>query len=130
MKRILIVDDQADLRRLVRWSLELVEEEVEWHDAPTGDAALVHAGRIVPDLVLLDIMTPGELDGLQVCERIRTDPRLAATKVVLLSARGQKADIEAGLARGAHAYVVKPFSPQKLLETVEGLLAATPETST
>ena len=67
---------------------------------------------------------PGELDGMQVCQRIKSDPRLAARKVVLLTARGQARDREAGHQAGAENYLVKPFSPLQLIETIDRLVAA------
>ena len=80
------------------------------------------ASAVGPDLVLLDVMMPGELDGLQVCQRIKSDPRLAHIKVVLLTARGQARDREAGQ-QSADDYLVKPFSPLQLIETIERLVA-------
>ncbi|WP_374564138.1 response regulator transcription factor [Ideonella sp.] len=124
MKRVLIIDDQADLRRLVRWSLELLEPAAELHEANGASAGLHMVQQVKPDLVLLDVMMPGPIDGLAVCRQIRADEQLASTKVILISARGQAADVRSGNQAGAHAYIVKPFSPQRLLETVERLLAA------
>jgi len=124
MKRVLIVDDQADLRRLVRWSLEALEAPVELHESTGAAAALEAAATLKPELVLLDVMMPGPIDGLEACRRIRVMPALGACRVLLLSARGQAADVRAGMDAGAHAYIVKPFSPQRLLDTVEKLLAA------
>lgn len=123
MNRVLIVDDQADLRRLVRWSLEVLEGPVELHDAAGAAAALDMALALRPTLVLLDVMMPGPMDGLALCRRIRATQCLSATRVILISARGQDTDIQAGLEAGAEAYIVKPFSPQRLLETVDKLLA-------
>ena len=117
MKRILIVEDHADIRKLIRMTLEYAEYELD--EAADGGLGLRLAQLAKPDLVLLDVMMPGELDGLQVCRRIKADPRLAGTRVVLLTARGQVKDREAGLAAGADAYLVKPFSPLQLIETVE-----------
>jgi len=126
MKRLLIVDDQADLRRLMRWSLEVLETPVELHEAAGSEAGLAMAMSLRPDLVLLDVMLPGGIDGLEVCRRIRAEESLQATRVVLVSAKGQACDVRAGLDAGAHAYIVKPFSPQRLLETVEKLLQSAP----
>ena len=81
--------------------------------------------QIRPDLVLLDVMMPGELDGLQVCQRIRNDATLSATKVVLLTARGQVRDRAAGQAAGANDYLVKPFSPLQLIDVIERHMDAT-----
>lgn len=120
MPRILIVEDQADIRELVRMTLELERFEVE--EAPDGDSALVLAARRPPDLMLLDVMMPGTVDGLGVCQRIKADARQRRTKVVMLSARGSDADRQAGLRAGADAYLTKPFSPRELLQVVARVL--------
>ena len=118
----LVVEDQADIRKLIRMTLEFENHEIhEVADAPT---ALIFAAALVPDLVLLDVMMPGEFDGLEACRRLRADARFARTRIILLSARRQSADIEAGLAAGADAYVLKPFSPLKLLDTIRACTAA------
>ena len=122
MKKILIVEDQPDIRKLIRMTLEF--EDFEIHEAADGAFGLRMASAIGPDLVLLDVMMPGELDGLQVCQRIKSDPKLAGLKVVLLTARGQARDREAGQHAGADDYLVKPFSPLQLIETIERLVAA------
>ena len=117
MKKILIVEDQSDIRKLIRMTLEF--EQFETHEAADGVTGLQRARDLRPDLVLLDVMMPGELDGLQVCERIKSDPALAGMKVIILSARGQAKDTEAGKKAGADDYLVKPFSPVQLVETIE-----------
>ena len=122
MKKILIVEDQPDIRKLIRMTLEF--EDYEIHEAADGAFGLRMASAVGPDLVLLDVMMPGELDGLQVCQRIKSDPKLAGLKVVLLTARGQARDREAGQVAGADDYLVKPFSPLQLIETIERLVAA------
>ncbi len=122
MKKILIVEDQPDIRKLIRMTLEF--EDYEIHEAADGAFGLRMASAVAPDLVLLDVMMPGELDGLQVCQRIKSDPRLAGLKVVLLTARGQARDREAGQLAGADDYLVKPFSPLQLIETIDRLVAA------
>ena len=121
MKKILIVEDQPDIRKLIRMTLEF--EDYEIHEAADGAFGLRMASAVGPELVLLDVMMPGELDGLQVCQRIKSDPRLAHIKVVLLTARGQARDREAGQQSGADDYLVKPFSPLQLIETIERLVA-------
>ena len=68
---------------------------------------------------------PGELDGLQVCKRIKSDPALKDIRIILLTARGQSRDLDAGREAGADEYLVKPFSPLQLIETIERLLAQT-----
>jgi two-component system phosphate regulon response regulator PhoB len=121
MKKILIVEDQPDIRKLIRMTLEF--EDYEIHEAADGAFGLRMASAVGPDLVLLDVMMPGELDGLQVCQRIKSDPKLAGLKVVLLTARGQARDREAGQLAGADDYLVKPFSPLQLIESIERLVA-------
>lgn len=122
MQKILIVEDHADIRRLIRMTLEF--EALEIHEA--GDAATGWdmARALQPDLLLLDVMMPGPMDGLGLCRALKADPALAGVPVVVLSARGSSADREAGVTAGADAYLVKPFSPMQLLDLV-GKLATT-----
>lgn len=120
---ILVVEDQADIRKLIRMTLDFGEFEV--HEAENGMSGLRMAEGIRPDLVLLDVMMPGELDGFQVCKRIKNDVALAHTKVVMLTARGQKTDLEAGKLANADHYLTKPFSPLELIDILETLLEAT-----
>jgi two-component system, OmpR family, phosphate regulon response regulator PhoB len=122
MKRVLIVEDQADIRKLIRMTLEF--EEYEIHEASEGAAGLKLAREVHPDLVLLDVMMPGEMDGLQVCQALKATPGMGAVKVVLLTARGQARDREAGQKVGADEYLVKPFSPLQLIDTIERLMSA------
>ena len=122
MKRVLIVEDQADIRKLIRMTLEF--EPYEIHEAANGTDGLQMAIAMQPDLILLDVMMPGDLDGLQVCARVRTLPALQATRVVLLTARGQTQDRDAGQEAGADEYLIKPFSPLQLIETIERLMPA------
>lgn len=121
MKRVLIVEDQTDIRKLIRMTLEF--ESYEIHEAADGATGLRLARDLAPDLMLLDVMMPGELDGLQVCQAVKTDPSIRNVKVVLLTARGQARDREAGDQAGADEYLVKPFSPLQLIDTIERLLA-------
>ena len=116
MKRILLVEDHADIRRLIRMTLEFEDCEIqEAPDAPTGWDMV---RELTPDAVLLDVMMPGMLDGLDLCRAIKSDPRLRRVPVIVLSAKGSCADREAGLRAGADAYLVKPFSPMQLLEVL------------
>lgn len=118
--KLLIVEDQPDIRNLIRATLEF--EDYEIHEAQDGRSGLDKFVALRPDVALLDIMMPGEIDGLQLCERIKKNANGSRTCVILLSARGQKADVELGLKAGADAYLVKPFSPLELIETVEANL--------
>lgn len=122
MKRnALIVDDQADIRKLILMTME--SEDFDLHETDNGVDALTLAQNLRPAVVLLDVMMPGGLDGYQVCEKIKGDEILReGTKVILLTARGQRADIERGQDAGCDAYLVKPFSPIELLDTVDRLV--------
>jgi CheY-like chemotaxis protein len=120
----LIVDDQSDIRKLIMITME--SEDFELHEAESGVEAWNKASKLRPAVVLLDVMMPGGLDGYQVCEKIKGDPTLRdSTKVILLTARGQRTDLERGQAAGCDAYLVKPFSPIDLLDTVDRLVART-----
>lgn len=118
--RILIVEDQADIRKLIRMTLEFGDFEL--HEAHDGETGLNMVRAVRPAVVLLDVMMPGSLDGYQVCQRIKRDPDMASIRVILLTARGQAADIATGEAAGADAYLVKPFSPLELIERVEAMV--------
>jgi len=122
MTRILVVEDQADIRRLIRWSLE--EGDYEIFEATNGRQGLEAVRALRPDLVLLDVMMPGELDGFQVCTQLRADPAHAALPIVMLTARAQASDHRAGERSGASEYLSKPFSPMVLADTVTRLLQA------
>ena len=120
MKSVLIVEDQADIRELIRMTLEL--EEVSIEEADNGERGLQAARASHPDLMLLDVMMPGALDGFAVCKQIKADPDTRRMKVVLLTARSQDSDRQEGDRAGADAYLTKPFSPRQLLGVVHGLL--------
>lgn len=119
-RKILIVEDQADIRKLIK--LTLSQTGFALFEAENGEQGLQLAQELRPDAVLLDVMMPGRLDGLQICARIKADPLLAATRIVMLTARSQGTDIMTGFQSGADAYLTKPFSPLELLETVEQLV--------
>jgi len=116
MKKILIVEDQADIRELIRMTLEI--EAFDIYEAENGDIGLTQARSLKPDLVLLDVMMPGSLDGFAVCAQIKNDPALKRMKVIILSAKGQDSDKQQGKQAGADGYLTKPFSPKQLLDVV------------
>jgi CheY-like chemotaxis protein len=118
--KVLIADDQPEIARLLYLTLEPLE--VELLEAGDSDTALRLAVENAPDVAILDVMMPGNFDGLEVCRRIKGDASLRNCYVVLLTARGQQADLSAGQAAGADAYVVKPFSPLTLINMVEAAL--------
>lgn len=118
-KRILIVEDHADIRTLIHMTLEFENYDIQ--EAPNADQGLEMVRQWRPDVLLLDVMMPGKLDGLDLCRLVKSDPALGHPQVVLLSARGQSQDIEAGMNAVADAYLLKPFSPLKLIETIAQL---------
>ena len=122
MKKILIVEDHIDIRKLLRMTLEF--DDFEIHEAATGDAGWDMACELRPDIVLLDVMMPGTLNGLDVCRRIKAEPLTRHAKVIMLTARVQSADREAGAAAGADDYLMKPFSTLQVLETIYRMEAA------
>lgn len=122
--RILIVEDQVDIRKLIRMTLEFGDFEIR--EAEDGESGLVAAHEFRPHVMLLDVMMPGRLDGFEVCRRIKQDEALRTIQVVMLTARGQTSDVAAGEESGADAYLVKPFSPLELIDRVEAMVAQVP----
>ena len=121
MKKILIVDDQVEVRELVQVTLEIGDYEIL--KAENGQQALEIAQAEHPDIILLDIMMPGSaIDGIEACRRLKADPRTAKITIVMLSAKGQEIDIETGKIAGADHYFTKPFSPIALIEKVEAVI--------
>ena len=120
MTKILLVDDHSDIRRLIRITLGKAFEVLEAED---GSTALEILRRQKPALVVLDVMMPGGMDGLQVLDVIKGDPTLAAIRVIMVTARGQASDYDDGMRRGADAYFIKPFSPLQLVATIKEILA-------
>lgn len=119
MATVLIVDDEPNVVELVRVTLE--DDRVHVIAAMSGTEALelVATGR--PDLILLDVNLP-DLSGFEVCRRVRREPHLAGSRIVMLTAAAQREDVRAGLAAGADEYLTKPFSPVRLLSLVEALV--------
>jgi DNA-binding response OmpR family regulator len=118
--RILVADDDVDIRELVEFKLSTLGHDVV---AVADGAAAVDACRAQrPDLAVLDVMMPG-VSGLEAIRVIRADPALADLPVILLTARAQESDVETGFDSGADDYITKPFSPRELASRVEALLA-------
>ncbi|WP_133579601.1 response regulator transcription factor [Aureibacillus halotolerans] len=116
MSRILVVDDEERIRRLLKMYLE--RENYEIDEAEDGEQALELASHRNYDCILLDIMMPG-MDGVEVCERIREKK---ATPIVLLTAKGEEANRVQGFESGADDYIVKPFSPREVVLRVKAIL--------
>lgn len=118
-EKILVVDDEQDLVKLVRYHLE--KDGYKVISAYNGEDALFLTRREKPDLIVLDLMLPG-IDGLEVCKKLKADPELANTAIVMLTAKGEEVDITVGLKLGADDYMTKPFSPKELLARVHAVL--------
>jgi len=121
MKKILIVDDQPDVRELVSVTLEIGPFHIL--TAENSEQALALARAELPDLMLLDIQMPGDLDGLDVCRLLKSDARTKGIHILMLTAKGQDWDKQAGRAAGADGYFVKPFSPLELMNQVDEVLS-------
>lgn len=121
MKKILIVDDQPEIRELVDVTLRIGDYTIL--QAVSGDQALAVARAEHPDLILLDVMMPNSsIDGFEVCRQLKSDPLTQNINIVMLTARGQEADQELGQQVGADDYFTKPFSPLQLMKKIEELL--------
>jgi len=116
---VLVVDDEEDILQLLTYNL--AREGYKVGCAATGEEALRVARAELPDLVLLDLMLPGT-DGLEVCKLLKSDPRTAGIPIIMLTAKGEEADVVAGLELGAADYVTKPFSPRVLVARVRAVL--------
>lgn len=120
MARIVVADDDADIRELVEFKLTALGHEIV--AVPDGTAAVEACQAQRPDLAVLDVMMPG-VSGLDAIRVIRADPMLSDLPVILLTARAQESDVETGFDSGADDYITKPFSPRELASRVEALLA-------
>ena len=120
--RLLIVEDEPDIRELLVF--HLAREGYHITQCRNGAEALRVARSAPPDLILLDLMLP-EMDGLEVCRRLRQDPATQGVPVVMLTARGDEVDRVLGLELGADDYVVKPFSPRELVARIRAVLRRT-----
>jgi two-component system alkaline phosphatase synthesis response regulator PhoP len=116
---ILVVDDEEDIRELV--SLNLEREGFRVTGVETGEQALAQAQADMPALVVLDLMLPG-IDGLEVCRKLKAQPKTQTIPIVMLTAKGEESDIVTGLELGADDYVTKPFSGKVLVARVRRIL--------
>lgn len=114
-KTVLIADDEPTLRLLV--AATIASEEITVLEAADGNEAWELIERHRPELVLLDVQMPGQT-GIELTRRIRSDPSLANTRIVILTSKAQATDVASGLAAGADLYLTKPFSPISLLTYV------------
>jgi phosphate regulon transcriptional regulator PhoB len=121
-RTILVVEDEKDIRELVRFHLE--QEGYAVREAETGEAALAQVARERPALVVLDLMLPGT-DGLEVCRRLRASKATVTTPIIMLTARAAEVDRVLGLEMGADDYLTKPFSPRELVARVRAVMRRT-----
>jgi DNA-binding response OmpR family regulator len=120
MTKILVAEDERDIRELIGFTLGLADYKVLL--AEDGTEAVEKASVQKPDLVLLDVRMP-RMSGYEACRRLKEDPETRDIPVVFLSAKGQEKEIEEGLDSGAMAYIVKPFAPDQLLNEVRDVLS-------
>ena len=118
-EKILVVEDEEDILELIRYNLERDGYRVT--GAGTGEEALRAVMREKPELVVLDLMLPG-LDGLEVCRRLKAEPQTRFIPVVMVTAKGEEADVVAGLELGADDYLTKPFSPKVLIARIRAVI--------
>ncbi|HEX2441021.1 MAG TPA: response regulator transcription factor [Methylomirabilota bacterium] len=116
---VLVVEDEPDIRNLVVH--HLTREGFRCRVAASGAEALARVRTATPDLVVLDLMLP-EMDGLEVCRRLRADPATATIPIIMLTAKADEVDRVVGLEMGADDYVAKPFSPKELVARVRAVL--------
>ncbi len=121
-KKILIIEDERDILQLVKLYLE--KEGFRTVTASTGAEGLNSAKQSKPDLIVLDLMLP-EIDGLEVCKRLRSAPETAMLPIIMLTAKAEESDQVIGLELGADDYVTKPFSPKALVARVKALFRRT-----
>src|SRR5579862_5945809 len=119
---ILVIDDEPYILRSL--SYLLTREGYATESATNGEEGLERLRAIRPSIVFLDIMMP-RMDGYEVCERVRQDPAIERTYLIMLSAKGQRVDRERGLLGGADEYMTKPFSPREVVQRVREVLDAT-----
>jgi len=120
MAKILIAEDERDIRDLITFTLGFAGFEVL--AAANGEEALNLARQNAPDLILMDVRMP-RMTGYEACAAMKADPKLKDIPVVFLSAKGQDAEIQTGLQAGAVDYLLKPFAPDQLTERVQAVLA-------
>jgi CheY-like chemotaxis protein len=120
MKTVMVVDDQASVRQLLEIALKKEGRVILAVDS--GEKAIVSAQAKLPDLILMDIMMPGGMDGFKAIEILKSNPSTCSCPVLVLSAKNQEADRERSIQLGAEGYLAKPFTLKTLIEQVENIL--------
>lgn len=121
MKKVLVVDDEVFIRRMIEARLRVAGVTVI--EAENGVDAVKKTISERPDLIIMDVMMP-KMDGFQACEAIRSNPEISGTPILMLTARGQQIDVEKAMALGILEYITKPFSPKELADKVVEILYA------
>ena len=119
MARILIADDERDVRDLVAFTLQFAGHEV--FVATNGEDVIKMTPHVIPDLLILDVRMP-RMTGYEACRVLKGDPKLKNIPIVLISAKGQESEIQQGLEAGAVEYLLKPFAPDQLINWVKAVL--------
>ena len=120
MARILIAEDEPDIRELVAFTLRFAGHEVT--ATSNGEEAYHKAQEIIPDLIMMDVRMP-RMTGYDACRAMKQIPALKDIPVVFISAKGQESEIQSGLEAGAEEYLLKPFAPDQLVERVRAILS-------
>jgi CheY-like chemotaxis protein len=120
MKKVVIVDDQVEVRDLVEVTLRSGDYQV--FQAESGEKAIEIARAEKADLIIMDIMMPGGMNGFEAAHALKNDPETKDCPIIMLTAKGQKADRQKGLEAGADHYFIKPFSPLELIKKTEEIL--------
>jgi two-component system phosphate regulon response regulator PhoB len=120
MKKILIVDDHKEIRRLVEITLRV--EDYQILQAKNGEEAIKIAKAEKPDLVIMDVMMPGKIDGVEATRILKNYPETKACTIIMLTSKSDEEDVKKGLDAGADDYFTKPFSPLELIKKVEEVL--------
>lgn len=120
-RRVLVIDDDRASRALIRAML-LGDLRYQVTESASGQEGLRMAKSVCPQIILLDIMMP-DIDGLQVCQQLRSAPETAGSKIIMVTARKDDRMLQAGLASGADEYLTKPFTKADLLARIERVLA-------
>ena len=117
--KVLVVDDEEYIQHILNFSFGA--EGFDVLTASDGEEAIKKAKSVKPDVIVLDIMMP-KMDGYEACKKLKSDPQTKNIPVILLTAKGRDVDRKLGTEAGADDYVVKPFSPGRLIERVEGII--------
>ena len=120
MKKILIADDQLEIRELIKLIFRIKNYHI--FTAKSGREAIEVAKTEIPDLIIMDIKMSGEIDGLEATQILKNDPETKNCSIILMSGKDQREEIEKGYEAGASGYFVKPFDPDDLIKKVEEIL--------